>query len=148
MDCVGAGPDAVQSIKPVLNTQPRRPHAMHTDRIQIVDLGLSCIIGINPEEQTRPQDIVLTITLFTDLRKAGASDDIRDTVNYKTLKQKIMAAITPRRFQLIETVAAETARICLADPKVEKVVVRVEKPGALRYARTVAVEIERSREPG
>ncbi len=121
---------------------------MPRDRIQIVDLAVSCIVGINPVEQVQPQELLLTITLYTDLEPAAASDDIRDTVNYKSLKRKIQKAISARRFHLIETVAAVTAEICLAEPKVERAVVRVEKPGALRYARTVAVEIERERSDG
>jgi FolB domain-containing protein len=49
-------------------------------------------------------------------------------------------------FFLVEKLATEVARLCLRDPKVERVDVRVEKPGALRFARTVAVEISRTRE--
>jgi len=113
------------------------------DKIIIEDLLLPCIVGINPEERLTKQEVNLRVTLFTDLQKSGRTDCIDDTVDYKTLKVKLRQFIEPSSFLLIEKLATEVAKICLLDKRVEKVNVRIEKPGALRFARTVAVEIER-----
>lgn len=115
------------------------------DRIIIEDLLLRCIVGVNPDERTKEQDVNLRITLYTDLRQAGSSDDLADTVDYRALKGDIRALVEGSRFLLIERLAHEIARICLQRARVERAVVRLEKPGALRFARTVAVEIERTR---
>lgn len=115
------------------------------DRIVIEDLLLRCIVGVNPEERTQERDVVLKVVLSVDLRRAGRSDDLADTVDYKALKGSIRALVEGSRSLLIEKLAHEVARLCLAQPGVECAVVRVEKPGALRFARTVAVEIERDR---
>jgi FolB domain-containing protein len=115
------------------------------DRIIIEDLLLRCIVGVNPDERTKEQDVNLRITLSLDLRQAGSSDDLADTVDYKTLKGDIRALVEGSRFFLIERLAHEIARLCLQRPGVQGATVRLEKPGALRFARTVAVEIERSR---
>ena len=114
------------------------------DKILIEDLLLRCIVGVNPEEREKEQDVNLCIMLFLDLRAAGRSDAMADTVDYKALKVRIRHFVEASSFFLIEKLAAEVARICLDDSRVERVVVRLEKPGALRFARTVAVEIERS----
>jgi FolB domain-containing protein len=116
-----------------------------TDQIRIKDLLLRTIIGINEEERRNQQDVLINITLFADTRAAGASDDIDDAVNYRTITKQVIAMVEPSRFFLVEKMAAEIASICLDDPRVERVRVRVEKPGALRFARSVGVEIERAR---
>jgi dihydroneopterin aldolase/2-amino-4-hydroxy-6-hydroxymethyldihydropteridine diphosphokinase len=116
-----------------------------TDRIQIKDLLLRTIIGINDEERRNKQDVLINITLHADTRAAGASDDIADAVNYRTITKRIIRSVEGSQFFLVEKMAAEIAAICLEDPRVERATVRVEKPGALRFARSVGVEIERGR---
>jgi D-erythro-7,8-dihydroneopterin triphosphate epimerase len=116
------------------------------DRIRIRDLRVSCIIGINPKERVEKQDLVFNITLYSDLSKAGKSDRIDDTVNYKTLKDRIVDFIRESSFFLIEKAADEVAAICLSDPRVRSVEVSVDKPGALTYAASVCVEISRARD--
>ena len=115
------------------------------DQIHITDLQLRCIIGVYPEERGEKQDVCLNITMFADLRKAGASDNLHDSVDYKAVKQAVRRMVEESQFLLVEKLAAEIAKIALGFPGVEKVRVRLDKPGALRFARTVAVEIERIR---
>ena len=117
-----------------------------TDMIHIRDLLLRTIVGINEEERRNRQDVLINITLCTDTRTAGHTDDINDAVNYRTITKQIIALVEKSSFFLVEKMAAEIAAICLADPRVERARVRVEKPGALRFARSVGVEIERARE--
>jgi dihydroneopterin aldolase/D-erythro-7,8-dihydroneopterin triphosphate epimerase len=116
-----------------------------SDQIQIVDLLLRTIIGINEEERRNRQDVLINITLYTDIREAGASDDISDAVNYRTITKNVIGLVEGSEFNLVEKLATEIAAICLRDPRVERARVRVEKPGALRFARSVGVEIERGR---
>jgi len=116
------------------------------DRIHIRDLTLRCIIGVYPEERRDKQDVTIDITLFADLRRAGQTDDLACTVDYKAVKQKVVACVESSTFQLVESLAEQVASICLASPRVERVRVLIEKPGALRFARTVGVEIDRQRE--
>lgn len=116
------------------------------DRIYIRDLRLRCIVGIYPEERTNKQDVIINVTLHCDLRDAGSSDEIEDTVNYKFVKKKIMAHVEASSYQLIERMADAIATICLEEPRVESVQITVDKPGALRFCRSVAVEITRTRQ--
>ncbi len=117
------------------------------DQIIIKDLVARGIIGIKPDEREKPQEILINIILFTDLRKAGESDNLDDSVSYRTIAKKALAhAENAKRFT-VEALAADIARICLEeDERIEKARVRVEKPGAVRFAKSVGVEIERSRE--
>jgi dihydroneopterin aldolase/D-erythro-7,8-dihydroneopterin triphosphate epimerase len=115
------------------------------DKIFIRDLLVRCIVGIYPEERREKQDVIINITLHADLTKAGQSDDIEDTVNYKTIKKEVLAMVQSSEFLLLEKLATEITRIALQDSLVQRVDVSIDKPGALRFARSVAVELSRSR---
>ncbi len=116
------------------------------DRIVIRDLMLRCIVGINPEERVHRQDVVLTIVLSVDLSRPCASDRIEDTVNYKTIKDEVVELVESSQFFLIEKLAEEVAQTCLRHTPVRAVSVTLDKPGALRFARSVAVEIYREKQ--
>ena len=113
------------------------------DKIFIRKLALRCIIGIYPEERREKQDIVINVEMHSDLRKAGRSDDLNDTVDYKAIKKAILKLVETSAFQLIESLAENIADIALANDKVQQVVVSIDKPGALRFAKSSAVEITR-----
>jgi len=116
------------------------------DRILIKDLLVRCVLGISAEERREKQDVLLSVVLFADLGKAGRSDRSEDTVDYRAVKKDILAAVDGSQYHLAEALAQRVAETCLVHAAVQRVQVTVEKPGALRFARSVAVEIERSRE--
>jgi dihydroneopterin aldolase/D-erythro-7,8-dihydroneopterin triphosphate epimerase len=115
------------------------------DKIHIRDLGVRCVVGIYPEERREKQDVIINVTLHTDLRAAGRTDRIEDTLDYKGIKKRIVAMVEQCSPFLIERLAECVAQICLEDPRVHRVDVTVDKPGAMRFARSVAVEIARKR---
>lgn len=115
------------------------------DKIYIRDLLLRCIVGIYPDERENKQDVVINIEMNCDLSAAAESDRIEDTVNYKSVKKEVIALVENSGFLLIERMAGEIASLCLAHAGVRQVKVTVDKPGALRFARSVAVEIVRTR---
>jgi len=121
---------------------------VHLDKIHIRDLTVRCIVGINPEERVNRQDVVINVTLWADYRTACASDDIDDTVDYKTIKNKIFTMVEASNYGLIEAMAQQIADLCFESPAVMRVQVCVDKPAALRFARSVAVEIDRARSDG
>jgi FolB domain-containing protein len=121
-----------------------RGDALATDKIIIKDLLLRAIIGINEWERAARQDILINLTLFTDMRAAGQSDDIADTLNYRTITKQIIEYVESSAHYTVEALAAAIARIAIAHGAA-RAIVRVEKPGALRFAESVGVEIERER---
>src|SRR5512135_2472795 len=109
------------------------------DRIRICDLRVRCILGINPDERRERQDVVINLVIHADLSRAGKSDRLEDTVDYRALKKKVLAMAENSQFFLEEALAEAIAALCLEDVAVHEVEVRVDKPNALRFARTVAV---------
>jgi FolB domain-containing protein len=115
------------------------------DRILIKALMVRCIIGVNPEERLEKQDVVINIALSADARKAGKTDRFQDAVDYRSIKKEVYAMAEESQYHLVEALAERVAQICLSHEGVEQAVVTVEKPAALRFARSVAVEVARSR---
>lgn len=116
------------------------------DQIFIRDLVARGIIGINAWEREKPQEILINILIHADLHHAGQSDNIQDSVNYRTVTKKVLKYAETSGHYTVEALAANLARLCLEEPGVQKVRITVEKPGAVRFAKSVGVEIERTQE--
>lgn len=116
------------------------------DKVIIKNLLARGIIGVRDWERKRAQDILINITLYTDTRRAAESDNINDCADYSQVTKKVLAhAESAGRFT-VEALANDLAGLCLRENNVQRVVVRVEKPTAVRFAESVGVEIERSRD--
>ncbi|WP_166830918.1 dihydroneopterin aldolase [Thalassoroseus pseudoceratinae] len=115
-----------------------------TDRILVKDLLLRTIIGINDDERVNQQDVVINLVMHADTRSAARTDDIAEAVNYRSVTKDVIDLVENSEFLLVERMAEEIAQLCLADSRVERVEVTVEKPTALRFAASVGVSIERT----
>lgn len=118
---------------------------MKSDVILIKDLLVRGIVGLNEDERRKRQDILVNLELVTDIRGPAASDSVDGACNYRTVSKSIIRMVEASSFFTVEKLATEIARLILEDHPVEEVTVSVEKPGALRFARSVGVEITRNR---
>lgn len=116
------------------------------DFILIKGLRARCIIGINEEERREKQDVIINLKLGTDTRPAGRSDDFAHALDYRAVKKAVLALVEQSHFGLVEALAEAIADVCLEHPRCQQVEVTVEKPSALRFARSVGVRITRRRE--
>jgi len=114
-----------------------------SDKILIQDLLIRGIIGIHGWEREKKQDILINIEMEADCQAAGLSDDFQDAVDYRAVTKSVITLVESSEFFLVERMAEEIARICLEDSRVQLARVRVEKPGAVRFSRSVGVEVER-----
>lgn len=114
------------------------------DKIIVEDLLVRSIIGINPDERVNKQDILINMVLFVDIRDAGKNDDINESVNYKSVTKRVVHHVEESSDLLVEKLVTDIARLVLTEFPVKRVRVRVEKPGALRFAKSVGIEIERT----
>ena len=118
---------------------------MATDKILIRDLLVRGIIGLNDWEREKKQDILINLTLEVDTRAAAVSDAIDDSLNYRSLTKAVVSHVESSSRFLVEALAADLARIAVVEFGADRARVRVEKPGALRFAQSVGIEIERGR---
>jgi D-erythro-7,8-dihydroneopterin triphosphate epimerase len=116
-----------------------------SDCIFIRELLVRCILGLTDEERRERQDVLVSLDIFTDLGVAGSSDQVEDSVNYRELKKKVLAVAEQSSYHLLEALAERIASVCLSCPRVQRIRVTAEKPGALRFARSVGVCIWRTR---
>jgi len=117
---------------------------MTTDRIEIRGLRLRCIIGFNSDERREKQDVVIDITIYADLARGGQTDDPAAIFNYKTLNKTVIRLVEASTYNTIEALATAIARTACVDCAAPRVVVSVQKPGALRFTDTVGVVIDRT----
>lgn len=117
------------------------------DRIRLRGLRMRCIIGVQPWERQILQEVTIGLTLLLNTQPAGVSDHLGETVDYKQLTKQLIAMVEGSSFQLVEAMAERIAALALDfSGKIAEVRVRVDKPGALRFARTVGVVIRRQRD--
>jgi FolB domain-containing protein len=115
------------------------------DKIIVKDLLVRGIIGINDDERVNKQDILINLVMEADIRPAAKSDAIEDAVNYRSITKRIIQHVEASSDFLVEKLVTDIAYIVLSEFPVSQCMVRVEKPGALRFARSVGIEIVRSR---
>jgi FolB domain-containing protein len=113
------------------------------DKVFIKDLLIRGVIGISEKERSQPQDIIVNVTLYTDIKKGGTTDDINNCVNYRTIAKAILAHVEKTPRYTVEALATDISTICLENQAVSRVRVSVEKPGAVRFSKSVGVEIVR-----
>ena len=114
-----------------------------TDFIHLHGLRLKCRIGVSPCERRKKQIITADIALKCDLRRAGQSDRLKDTVDYSVIAKAVAAMAKKRTFYLLESLAEHIVKICLTASKVNEVTVKVAKKGILPNVRSVEIEITR-----
>ncbi|MFC1664480.1 dihydroneopterin aldolase [Pseudomonadota bacterium] len=113
------------------------------DIISLKGLQVECVIGVWKWERQTRQKVVVNIDMATDIRKAAASDQLDDTLDYKGVSKRISSFVFDSEFNLVETLAEQIATILLVEFSLSWCRVQVEKPAALRGVRNVSITIER-----
>jgi FolB domain-containing protein len=116
------------------------------DLIEIERLRLRCVLGISDEERRDRQDVVIDLTIGTDTRSAVNRDTVESVWNYRTATKAVIELVEPSAYQTVERLVEEIARLIVVGHRAAYVRVRVHKPGALRFADSVGLVIERRAE--
>jgi dihydroneopterin aldolase/2-amino-4-hydroxy-6-hydroxymethyldihydropteridine diphosphokinase len=117
------------------------------DRLQLTGIEVFAHHGVLPEEKQIGQKFLIDLDVELDLRSAGTTDDLAETLDYGGLAQRVHELVEGHRWNLIEKVAEETAALVLSVPAVNAVKVTVHKPNApiaVDFA-DVSVTIDRRR---
>jgi dihydroneopterin aldolase len=117
------------------------------DWVFVQGLELYCVIGLQPWERQVMQKVRIDIQMAADCRPAAGTDDPALALDYRAVSKRVQQLVEGSSFQLVEALAETIAMALLTDfPRADSVTVKVAKPGAVRFAEAVGVEIERSRE--
>lgn len=115
------------------------------DRVRVEGLALDARVGVYEFEYGIDQRLEIDVTAHLDLSEAGRTDELEAALDYDHIAGACREVVAARHHRLIETIAASIAERVLDDPRIDRVDVRVAKPGAVPGARTVAVEMTRRR---
>ncbi len=117
------------------------------DRIFILELEARGVIGVYDWERQAPQRILVDVSLFTDIRRTAASDSLDDTsLDYSALANALQKSVEQSSRHTLEALAEDLAALCLEQPSVQRVQLRVVKPGAIPFSKGAGIEIERQRD--
>ena len=117
------------------------------DIIFLSELKVDTIIGIWEWERRIRQTVIIDLEMSADIASAAATDDVADTLNYKSVAKRIQSFVSESSFQLVETLAERIAGIIRDEFDVAWVKVRVNKPGAIRGSKDVGILMERGERP-
>ncbi len=115
------------------------------DIVFIENLKIDTVIGIYDWEKQIRQQITLDIEMAFDIKKAAISDDIADTLNYKTVCKRITEFVVKAKFELVEKLAEEIAAIILNEFDINWVKLKLNKNNALTGASGVGIIIIRKK---
>jgi 7,8-dihydroneopterin aldolase/epimerase/oxygenase len=118
-----------------------------TERVDIItiqDLGVLYQVGVPEEERSKPQRLLLTVEMRTDFKRAVENDDIKATIDYFQVSQRLLKFGSGRTWKLIETLAVEIAEMILKEFGAKSVVVEIKK-FIIPEARYVSVKVNRER---
>ena len=116
---------------------------MTMDRVFIEDLRIQTVIGVFDWEREITQTISLDLQMAFDISRAAKSDNIADTLDYKSVSKRLIQFVESSEFQLVEALAEHCAQIVLDEFPVNWLKLKLSKPGAVRGSSAVGVIIER-----
>ncbi|RAN75232.1 dihydroneopterin aldolase [Bacillus sp. SRB_336] len=117
------------------------------DIVFIEDLRIDAVIGIYDWERRVRQTLSFDIEMAFDNSVPAADDDIEKTLNYKDVSKRLIGYVGESSFGLVETLAERCAAIIREEFAVSWVRLKLSKPGAVRGAKAVGVQIERGTRP-
>jgi dihydroneopterin aldolase len=118
-----------------------------TDRITLTGLRVFGRHGVFEHERRDGQEFVVDVTVWLDLTRAAATDDLKQTLHYGELAELAAGIVAGEPYDLIESVAGKIAGAVLKDERLDAVEVTVHKPAApipLTFD-DVAVTVHRAR---
>jgi len=113
------------------------------DYVVIEGLEVRTVIGIYDWEREIRQTVRLDLKMAWDISNAAKTDDITDTLDYKSVSKRLISFVEGSSYGLIEALAEECAKIVLDEFNVPWLRLKMSKPGAVRGSENVAVIIER-----
>lgn len=118
------------------------------DKITLNKMAFYGYHGVFPEETRLGQRFFVDLMVETDLKKAGKTDNLEDSINYAELYQVCKDVVEGKPFKLVEAVAEKIAGEMLSHfEAISQVTVRLIKPDPPipGHYESVAIEITRSR---
>lgn len=127
---------------PELRNLDKRPTWPSSAVINIKNLRLRTLIGFNPDERTKKQDVVLNIEINYAIDDSVLQDHIEDALNYKTITKQVIRHVEEGQFLLLEKMVSDVLEICCDHPSIQSCNVTIDKPHALRFADSVSLTLK------
>jgi dihydroneopterin aldolase len=114
-----------------------------TDTVSVRSLNVAAVIGVHDWEREVEQTLLVSVDMEADVRKAAATDDLADALDYSAVAETIAAVLRDGKFRLIETAAERVAERLLADFRLPWLRLELRKPitsTPTPYAAVITIE--------
>jgi FolB domain-containing protein len=116
------------------------------DQIFIRNLLVRGVLGINPSEREKKQDILINMSIDVPPFPINAPDEMNSSINYRSICKRVIALVESSSFQLIETLATHVLQQLFNEFELMRVAITIDKPHALRFAESVGFSMTRTAE--
>ncbi len=113
------------------------------DIVFIRDLEVKAVIGVFDWEREITQKLIFNLEMATDITQAVQTDDIKYALDYDAISRAVKSLVEASDFQLVESLAEAVAQMIIKDFQVKWLRLSLDKPGAVAFAKSVGVSIER-----
>ena len=114
--------------------------------ISIIDLEITCIIGILPNERVKEQALLLNINLDVDIGDSTFTGDINETIDYTIIAEMATQLAITKKYQLIESLCIDLNNLFLDTYQIiQQSMITVKKPNALPKAKYASFSMKKSR---
>ena len=111
----------------------------------IKDLIIQEIIGIHKHEKIKKQKIKFNIVIDVDQDTLPAEDDIKSIIDYEKIINKLENLANKKKYNFIESLVEDSFKEIFEDKRINSVTIKIEKPGAIKNAKSVGVEVFKTR---
>jgi D-erythro-7,8-dihydroneopterin triphosphate epimerase len=131
----------MSEIKPISPINQKTDYSIDLAVISLTNLRLRTLIGFNPEELEKRQDVVINGEIKYDAKKSYSSDNEIDALDYKKITKEIISHVESNSFRLLEKLTGDLIDISMRNNLVRECSFTVDKPNALRFADSVSITL-------
>ena len=111
----------------------------------IKDFIIEEIIGVHEHEKQKKQQIKFNILLDIDQNSVPNEKDIKSIVDYEKITNKLVNLTKNKKYNFLESLAEDSFKEIFEDKRINSVTIKIEKPEAIRNAKSVGVEVFKTR---
>ena len=129
----------------ILELKPAKSKSSIKRTVFIKDFIIEEIIGIHEHEKIKKQKIKFNIALDVNQSATPNEKDIKSIVDYEKIANKLENLAKNKKYNFLESLVEDSFKEIFEDKRINSVTIKIEKPEAIKNAKSVGVEVFKTR---
>jgi len=129
----------------IVELKPKKDNSTIKRTVFIKDFIIEEIIGVHEHEKIKKQKIKFNIVLDVNQSSVPDEKDITSIVDYEKITNKLENLTKSKKYNFLESLAEDSFKEIFEDERINSVTIKIEKPEAIKKAKSVGVEVFKSR---